>query len=79
LIDEQIGFSDRRAAGFVVDIGVRALAMAEVVQRNLARLPGGLAQRLDERLGVDFNLQDRCAPVSRRDLEKPLAPCKRLA
>jgi hypothetical protein len=42
-------------------------------------LPGGLAQRLDERLGVDFNLQDHCAPVSPRDLDKPRVPCKRLA
>ena len=63
----------------MIDVGVRALAMPEVAQRNLASLARGLAQRLNERLGVNFNLQDHCPPVSDRDLEKLGVPCKRLA
>ena len=63
MIDEKVGLCDRRAAVLVLDIRVRALAMAEIAKRDLARLARGFGQRLEERVGIDFNLQDHCAPV----------------
>jgi hypothetical protein len=37
--------------------------MPEKPQRNFAGLARSLGQRIKQRLGVDFSLQDHCAPV----------------